>query len=129
MICAILVNANLKRNYHLVAYRTMKAIHELRGEFGEALDFNTIEKVLAYVQDMQDVPEHLREEVRRIQQATPSGRITQQLKPPQQPTPPRPIIVPKKSRVVAGKNKHRRSRSQPRSTPKTFFCPKAALNS
>jgi transcriptional regulator with XRE-family HTH domain len=76
-ICAILVNANRKRNYHLAVYRTMKAIQELRTEFGEAfLDFNTIEKVLAYVQDVHDVPEHLREEVRRIQQTTPSGHLS-----------------------------------------------------
>jgi hypothetical protein len=76
-ICAILVNANRKRNYHLALYRTWKAINELRTEFGEALELYSIEKVLAYVkpvQDMQGVPAHLREEVRRIQQTMPSGR-------------------------------------------------------
>jgi hypothetical protein len=47
--CAILVNANRKRNFHLAAYRTWKAIEELRAEFGEARDFDSYEAVLAYV--------------------------------------------------------------------------------
>ena len=32
----MLVNANRKRNFHLAAYRTWKALDELREEFGEA---------------------------------------------------------------------------------------------
>jgi hypothetical protein len=65
VICAILVNANRKRNFHLAVYRTWKAIDELRAEFGEAKDFDSYEGVLAYVGDalalpvsayLQDVP-------------------------------------------------------------------------
>ena len=48
-ICAILVNANRKRNYHLAVYRTAKALAELRDEFGEAKDFHGYDTVLAYV--------------------------------------------------------------------------------
>ncbi len=48
-ICAILVNANRKRNYHLAVYRIAKAIAELRDEFGEASDFSGYDKVLDYV--------------------------------------------------------------------------------
>jgi hypothetical protein len=51
-ILNILVSANRKRNYHLTAYRIWKAVDELRTEFGEARDFNTYEKVLAYVQEV-----------------------------------------------------------------------------
>jgi len=77
-ICAILVSANRKRNFHLAVYRTAKALAEWRDEFGEAEDFNTINKALDYVWDAPrwragvDVlgppPEHLREGLRRIQQ-------------------------------------------------------------
>jgi hypothetical protein len=49
-ICAILVNANRKRNYHLTFYRTAEAIYDLRLEFGEAKGFDTVEKALAYVE-------------------------------------------------------------------------------
>ena len=56
IICAILVNANRKRNFHLAAYRTWKAIDELRVEFGEAKDFDSHEGVLAYVMDALALP-------------------------------------------------------------------------
>lgn len=56
IICAILINANRKRNFHLAAYRTWKAIDELRTEFGEASDVNTYEGVLAYVGDALALP-------------------------------------------------------------------------
>ena len=48
-ICAILVNANRKKNYHLAFYRTLKAIHGLRTEFGEAKDLLEMEKALAFM--------------------------------------------------------------------------------
>jgi transcriptional regulator with XRE-family HTH domain len=49
-ICAILVNANRKqRNYPLAVYRTAKALGELRAEFGEAEDLDSVGKVLAYI--------------------------------------------------------------------------------
>jgi hypothetical protein len=68
-ICAILVNANRKRNYHLAVYRTAKALAELRDEFGEAEDFKGYDTVLAYVlKPFALPPEHLRESVRRIEQ-------------------------------------------------------------
>ena len=77
-ICAILVNANRKQNYHLAAYRTTKALAELRDEFGEAADFNTINKVEDYVRDaprwragvdvFEPPPEHLREGLRKIEE-------------------------------------------------------------
>jgi hypothetical protein len=56
IICAILVNANRKRNFHLAAYRTWKAIDELRTEFGEASDFNSHEGVLVYVGEALALP-------------------------------------------------------------------------
>jgi hypothetical protein len=49
-ICAILVNTNRKRNFHLAAYRTAKALAELRDEFGEAKDFTGYDTVLDYLQ-------------------------------------------------------------------------------
>jgi hypothetical protein len=70
-ICAILVSANRKRNFRLAVYRTTKALAEWRDEFGEAKDFNTINKALDYVRDaprwrpgvdvFEPPPEHLRE--------------------------------------------------------------------
>ena len=77
--CAILVNANRKRNFHLAVYRTAKALAELRDEFGEAKDFNTIKKAEDYVRDASrwrpvDVyeppPEHLREGLRKMEHLT-----------------------------------------------------------
>ena len=47
--CAILVNANRKRKFHLAVYRTAKALAELRDEFGEAKDFAGYDTVLAYM--------------------------------------------------------------------------------
>jgi hypothetical protein len=80
-ICAILVNANRKRNFHLAVYRTAKALAELRDEFGEAEDFETYQKAVDYVKDaprlrdelvaasfLKPPPEHLREGLRRMQQ-------------------------------------------------------------
>jgi len=51
-ICAILVNADRKRNYHLAVHRTVKAIQELRAEFGEAEDLYSISKVEAYIHNV-----------------------------------------------------------------------------
>jgi hypothetical protein len=48
-ICAILVNANRKRNFHLAVYRTAKVLAELRDEFGEAKT-STPTKGWTYVQ-------------------------------------------------------------------------------
>jgi hypothetical protein len=48
-VCAILVNANRKRNFHLAVYRAAKFIAELRDEFGEAKDFAGYETVLDYL--------------------------------------------------------------------------------
>jgi hypothetical protein len=83
-ICNILVKANRKNNYHLTAYRVWKALNELSAEFGEARDFNSYEKVLAYVQDvwhrkepglpLVPPPEHarnVREGLRKFAQANP----------------------------------------------------------
>src|SRR5262249_48289179 len=70
-ICTILVNANRKRNFHLAVYRTAKAIAELRDEFCKEKDYYRIDEALAYVGLAflpPEVPEHLREGVRRIQQ-------------------------------------------------------------
>jgi hypothetical protein len=77
-ICAILVSANRKQNFHLAVYRTAKALAELRDEFGEAADFNTINKAEDYVRDaprwragvdvFEPPPEHLREGLRKIEQ-------------------------------------------------------------
>ena len=68
-ICAILINANRKRNFHLAVYRTAKALAELRDEFGEAKDFSGYDTVLAYVlKPFALPPAHLRESLRRIQQ-------------------------------------------------------------
>jgi hypothetical protein len=47
-ICAILLNANRKRNYHLAFYRTAKAILELRADFGAAREIDDHIKALAY---------------------------------------------------------------------------------
>jgi hypothetical protein len=76
--CAILVSANRKRNFHLAVYRTAKALAEWRDEFGEAEEFNTINKALDYVWDaprwragvdvLEPPPEHLREGLRKIEQ-------------------------------------------------------------
>jgi hypothetical protein len=52
-ICAILVNANRNRNYYLADYRTVKAIQELRDEFGEAQDLYSISKVEAYIHNVE----------------------------------------------------------------------------
>ena len=51
-ICAILVNANRKRNYHLAVHRIVKAIQELRAEFGEAPDLYSSWKVEAYIHNV-----------------------------------------------------------------------------
>jgi hypothetical protein len=51
-ICNILVTANRKRCYHLTAYRIGKALDEWSAQLGEPRDFNTYEKVRAYVQDV-----------------------------------------------------------------------------
>jgi hypothetical protein len=68
-ICAILVNANRKGKYHLAVYRTAKALAELRAEFGEAKDFASFDKVLAYVlKPFAPWSKDTRESVRRIQQ-------------------------------------------------------------
>jgi len=76
-ICAILVSANRKGNFHLAVYRTAKALAEWRDEFGEAKDFNAINKALDYVRDaprwravdfLEPTPEHLREGLRKIEQ-------------------------------------------------------------
>jgi hypothetical protein len=76
-ICGILVSANRKRNFHLAVYRTAKALAELREEFGEAKDFNTITKAEDYVRDAprwrpadvyEPPPKHLREGLRKIEQ-------------------------------------------------------------
>lgn len=77
-ICGILVSANRKRNFHLAVYRTAKALAELRDEFGEAADFNTINKAEDYLRDaprwragvdlFEPPPERLREGLRKIQQ-------------------------------------------------------------
>jgi hypothetical protein len=48
-ICNILLNANRKRNYHLVAYRIGQSLDELRSEFGQAWDFKSYEKLLTYL--------------------------------------------------------------------------------
>jgi hypothetical protein len=53
-VLAMLVNANRKRNYHLVAYRTGKAIAELRAEFGEVEGLDSWKKALAYVFPLPD---------------------------------------------------------------------------
>jgi len=49
VICNILLNANRKRNYHLVAYRIHKALNDLSSEFGQARDFNDYKKPLRYL--------------------------------------------------------------------------------
>lgn len=76
-ICAILVNANRNRNFHLAVYRTAKALAELRDEFGEAKDFNTITKAEDYLRDatrwrtvnfFEPPPEQVRDELRAIEQ-------------------------------------------------------------
>jgi hypothetical protein len=69
-ICAILVSANRKRNYHLAVYRTAKALAELRDEFGEAKDFAEYDTVLRYVRltPFEPPPEHLREGLAKIAQ-------------------------------------------------------------
>jgi hypothetical protein len=70
LICAILVSANRKRNYHLAVYRTAKALAELRDEFGEAKDFDDYDTLLAFVMEkpFAPLPEHEQEIVRRTQQ-------------------------------------------------------------
>ena len=72
LYCAILVNANRKRNFHLAVYRTAKALAELRDEFGEAKDFAGLDTVLAYVlEPYLPQPEHL---------VRPSARMLKQIK-------------------------------------------------
>jgi hypothetical protein len=70
-ICAILVNANRKRNFHLAVYRTAKALAELRDEFGEAKDFAGYDTVLTYVGLRPFAPppsEDLRKSLRKFDQ-------------------------------------------------------------
>jgi hypothetical protein len=48
-IVNVLVRANRKGNYHLIAYRIGKALDELRSEFGQAWDFKSYEQLLTYL--------------------------------------------------------------------------------
>jgi transcriptional regulator with XRE-family HTH domain len=48
-IVNILLRANRKGNYHLVAYRIDKALDELRDVFGQAWDFKSFEQLLTYL--------------------------------------------------------------------------------
>jgi hypothetical protein len=130
-ICAILVSANRKRNFRLAVYRTAKALAEWRDEFGEAKDFNTINKALDYVRDaprwrpgvdvFEPPPEHLREGSRRIQQLIRDDAPTKledlSCLPDKQPTSKRKLKQPLKKRrraAVALKSRKPRPSSQRR---------------
>jgi hypothetical protein len=70
VICAVLVNANRKRNFHLAVYRTAKALAELRDEFGEAKDFDRYDTAISYVlpPSMTPLSEDLRKSLRKVEQ-------------------------------------------------------------
>jgi len=119
LICAILVSANRKRNYHLAVYRTAKALAELRDEFGEAKDSVIYDTVLADLRRyFASPPEHLREILRRNQQWLRDNRPTNLLDlsclPDKQPASKPKSTKPKSKQAAFTAKRKRRSSSRPR---------------
>jgi hypothetical protein len=118
-VCAILVNANRKRNFYLADYRIVRAIQELRAEFGEAQDLHTIDRVQAYIHNIAPgvvfylepiivpKPKHLRESERRTLQM-----IRDNFKPESK--------QPSKKRVVVAAKRAARKLSDTRKKTKFF---------